>query len=97
MKYIFTSVPGIKFFLSERISQDPLEKFFGMQCQRGRTNENPTIHQALTNTQALRVINTTCKHVTLKGNTRGKAAGKDQDENFNEPLERGSNYDQMYV
>ena len=64
---------------------DPLEKFFGMQCQRGRTNENPTIQQVLTNTQALCVINTTCKHVTVKGNTRGKKAGEEQDD---EPLKK---------
>ena len=32
---------GVKFFLSETISQDPLEKFFGVQRQRGRVNENP--------------------------------------------------------
>ena len=34
IQYIFT-VPGVKVFLSEKISQDPLEKFFGCQRQRG--------------------------------------------------------------
>lgn len=85
VKYIFT-IPGVKFFLSEKISQDPLEKFFGMQRQRGGTNENPNIYQALKNTQALRVINTTCRHVTVKGNTRGNVFH--EDENFNEPLKK---------
>ena len=34
---------ALEVFLSERISQDPLEKFFGCQRQRGRVNENPTV------------------------------------------------------
>ncbi len=87
MKYLFASVPGVKFFLSEKISQDPLEKFFGMQRQRGATNENPNVHQACKNTQALRVINTTCKFVNVKGNTRGNTAATEK-ENFNEPLKK---------
>ena len=33
VQFIFT-IPGVKFFLSERISQDPLENFFGCQRQR---------------------------------------------------------------
>lgn len=41
VKFLFT-LPGIKAFLSEKLSQDPLEKFFGCQRQRGRVNENPT-------------------------------------------------------
>ena len=89
MKFIFTKVPGVKFFLSEKISQDPLEKFFGMQRQRGATNENPNVDQALKNTQALRVINTTCRQVKVKkGNTRGNNSPDERDENFNEPLQK---------
>jgi hypothetical protein len=61
-----------KSFLSEKISQDPLEKFFGIQRQRGRVNENPSVQEFCKNTQALRVIGTTCAHVCVsKGNTRG--------------------------
>ena len=30
-------------FLSKRIQQDPLEKYFGKQRQRGRVNENPSV------------------------------------------------------
>ena len=47
---------GVKFFLSETISQDPLEKFFGVQRQRGRVNENPDVQAFCKNTQAIRVI-----------------------------------------
>ena len=68
-EYLFT-VPGVKSFLSERISQDPLEKYFGRQRQRGKVNENPTVSQVLKNAQALRVINS-IDIDTGAGNTRG--------------------------
>lgn len=35
----------VKVFLSEKISQDPIEKFFGRQHQRGRVNENPNAQE----------------------------------------------------
>ena len=44
-------------FLSKKLNQDPLEKFFGCQRQRGQTNENLTAAEFVKNTQALRVIN----------------------------------------
>ena len=69
VNYLFT-LPGVKSFLSERISQDPLEKFFGLQRQRGRVNENPNVQEFCKNTQALRVINCSCLN-TVKGNCRG--------------------------
>ena len=71
-------------FLSERLSQDPLENFFGCQRQRCRTNENPNLHEFCKNTQALRVINSVCGTVS-KGNCRGNKQVTDMDEN-NKPL-----------
>ena len=67
--YLF-SVPGVRSFLSERISQDPLERFFGCQRQRGRVNENPSVADFIQNTQALRVANVFARD-TVKGNCRG--------------------------
>ena len=58
-KYLFT-LPGVNTFLSEKLSQDPLEQFFGCQRQRGGTSENPNVAEFCKNTQALRVINTAC-------------------------------------
>ena len=55
VQYLFT-VPGVKSFLSEKISQDPLEKYFGQHRQRGRTNENPSSTQFLKNQQALELL-----------------------------------------
>lgn len=61
---------GVKFFLSEHICQDPLEKFFGCQRQRGAVNENPSMKQFCENTQALKVVGSFCRS-TVKGNCRG--------------------------
>ena len=69
VRYLF-DVEGVKFFLSEHISQNPLEKFFGCQRQCGRVNENPKISDFCKNTQALRVIGSFCRD-TVKGNCRG--------------------------
>lgn len=43
------------FLLSERLSQDPLENYFGKQRARGRRNDNPTVQSTLQNAGALRI------------------------------------------
>ena len=67
VKYLF-SIPGVKLFLSERLSQDSLENFFGTQRQRGKTNENPNVKDFCHNTH---VISSFCAD-PVKGNCRGK-------------------------
>ena len=42
------------FFLSERITQDPLENYFGMQRARGRRCDNPSLKECLQNAVAIR-------------------------------------------
>ena len=42
-------------FPSEKISQDPLENYFGQQRARGGRNEHPTVQQCLDNVGALRL------------------------------------------
>ena len=69
VQYLFT-LPEVTSFLSEKISQDPLEKYFGRQRQRGGVNENPNVSQFLKGNQALRVINSIDLDIT-RGNTRG--------------------------
>ena len=66
-KYLL-SIPGVTVFMSNRLSQDPIEKSFGQQRQRGSSNDNPNVSQFVKGTQALRVINTTCTNI--KGNCR---------------------------
>lgn len=68
VQHLFT-IPGVSVFLGNRICQDPLEKYFGQQRQRGRVNENPSVKEFLHNTQALRVISNTCSKI--RGNCRG--------------------------
>ena len=53
--YIF-SVPGVPCFLSCKINQDPIEKFFRIQRQAGRVNENPNVAEFIKNTENIRVI-----------------------------------------
>ena len=81
--YLFT-IPGVTSFLSERLSQDPLEKYFGCQRQRGGTHENPTVQQFCKNSQALRVVNSVCGHVP-RGNCRGRKESIDWEQE-NRPL-----------
>ena len=68
---IILSQPGVTFFLSEKLCQDPLEKLFGRQRQRGGTNDNPMAHEVFTNTQALRVVGD-INVKSIAGNCRGK-------------------------
>lgn len=65
-------IQGVSCFLSEKLSQDPLEKFFGCQRQKGRANENPSVAEFIKNTQTLRVVNSICiTDITGRGNCRG--------------------------
>ena len=60
----------------DRISQDPIEKYFRRQRQRGGVNENPTVKEVLSNNQVLRIVNS-IKIDTVKGNTRGSNQTED--------------------
>ena len=44
-----------QYFLSERISQDPLENYFGRVRAKGGRCENPTAKDCLVSAQSLRV------------------------------------------
>ena len=54
-KYLLSQGQDGLFMLSERISQDPLENYFGQQRARGGRNDNPSIQQCIHNAAALRV------------------------------------------
>lgn len=75
--YSLIDLAGVNSFLSERLSQDPLEKYFGQQRQRGGVNENPTCDQFLKNNQALRVVSSIKVKLT-NGNTRGSRPDEDR-------------------
>lgn len=63
-------LPGVTSFLSVKLNQDPLEKFFGCIRQHGRVNDNPTVLQAMQSTQTLRVVNS-LRFAAITGNCRG--------------------------
>ena len=86
--YIF-SIEGVTVFLSEKLNQDPLEKFFGCQRQRGRVNENPSAAEFVKNTQSLRVINSISVS-SITGNCRGtKRKSYDlESSDLNKPLKK---------
>lgn len=50
------AIPGVKCFLSNRLCQDPLEKYFGMQRQTGKSNENPSVVEFAKNSETLRLV-----------------------------------------
>lgn len=54
-KYLLAGGSAGLFFLSGKISQDPLENYFGQQRARGGRNENPNLQQCLYNAAAIRV------------------------------------------
>ena len=63
------SQPGVKFFLSEKLTQDTVECFFGRQRQRGGYNDNPNVQRFLYGLNSLRVQGSSAVKV-LRGNSR---------------------------
>ena len=52
---ILFAVPGVQYILSEKLSQDSIERFFGKQRAAGGHNDNPTVQGFCSNTVSLRV------------------------------------------
>ena len=69
---------GSLFFLSERISQDPLENYFGQQRARGGRCDNPTIKECLQNAVAIRAQHS-LELDRVQGNCRRKRRLVDTD------------------
>ena len=69
-KYLLKN-SGDHFLLSERLSQDPLENYFGRQRCRGGRNDNPNLQQCLNNAAALRVQGSVALD-PIRGNCRRK-------------------------
>lgn len=75
---------GVKFLLSERFTQDPVESFFGQQRQKGGGSDNPTVQQFTYNTSSLRAQRSTAPIAT--SNVRGSKYHQDADEVDDTPL-----------
>ena len=67
--------PGVKFLLSERFCQDPVEVFFGHQRAKGGRNDNPTVKQFCDATVSLRVQSSAALD-PIRGNCRKRPADK---------------------
>ena len=74
VQYVF-DIPSVDSFLSQCLCQDPLERFFGCQRQRGRVHDNPNAADFIKNTQAIRVIGSL--PYPDKGNCRGSCGDVD--------------------
>ena len=62
-------------FLSGMISQDPLEKHFSVQHQKGKSNENPTVMECIKNAETLRTVGSLWFN-DKSGNCRGSRIRK---------------------
>ena len=78
-------IPDVTIFFSSKLNQDLLEKHFGRLRQQGSTNDNPTVAEAIKNTQTIRVVNGIWVD-DIVGNCRGGKEEKFIRHDLNEPL-----------
>ena len=88
MTRFLLSQPGSPslFLLSERISQDPLANYFGMQRSRGQRSGNPNIKESLQNAVAIRAqksleldrVRGNCRRKRLRGDDDFKVRKEDE-------------------
>ena len=80
---------GVKFLLSERFCQDPVETFFSHQRSKGGHSDNPTVKQFLDNTESIR-IQKSAALAPLRGNCSRKYSKREQQviEVDNTPLKK---------
>ena len=69
---------GVKFFLLEKLSQDPLEEYFSLQRRKGGCNDNPTLDAMERQFIAINVMKSNLVS-ELTGNTRGREQGSSND------------------
>ena len=71
IQYLF-GIPGVKVFLSGKLSQDPLERYFGCARQSNGSHDNPNAAEFGKITQTLRIANSVCASAHIRhGNCRG--------------------------
>ena len=76
---ILLAVPGVQYILSEKLSQDPIERFFGKQRAAGGHNDNPTVQGFCSNTVSLRVQGSAALE-PVRGNCEAKKINDSFDE-----------------
>ena len=73
------AVPGVQYILSEKLSQDPIERFFGKQRAAGGRNDNPTVQEFCSNTVSLRLQGSAALE-PVRGNCEAKRLSNSLDE-----------------
>ena len=86
LPYIF-KIPEVTCFLSCKVNQDTLEKFFGLQRQAGRCSENPTVIDFIKTTENFRVVCSIWVDDIL-GNCRGRKLGNTDLQLARKPLRK---------
>ena len=85
VKYLLPEEESELYLLSEKISQDPVENYFGKQWARGGRNENPTLNQCVYNAAALRLQKSLALD-PVRGNCRRKRLSSSETKIDNTPL-----------
>ena len=78
-------MPGVKFVLSAKLNQDPIENFFSKQRAAGGRSDNPTLHQFCLNTVSLRVQGSAALE-PVRGNCRPRKRNLEDIVELNTPL-----------
>ena len=81
--YLFT-LEDLDSFLSQRLCQDSIERYFGCQRQRGSVHDNSNIEEFSKNAQTMRIVDSVAR-APLRGNCRGGRQDVEDKENC-EPL-----------
>ena len=68
-------IDGVKFLLSEKFTQDPLEEYFGRQRRKGGSSEQPSYFSFQHNDLTLHVVDSDLI-TDIRGNTRGRDQGQ---------------------
>ena len=66
---LLLKLPGVKFLLSEKFSQDPLEAYFGKQRYQGGSNSNPSVNEYYNNATNIMVQGSAALD-PVRGNSR---------------------------
>ena len=73
------AIPGVQYILSEKLSQDPIERFFGKQRAAGGRSDNPTVQDFCNSTVSLRVQGSAALD-PVRGNCEAKRLSNPLDE-----------------
>ena len=86
---LLLAVPGVRYVLSEKFTQDPLESFFGKQRYKGGRNDNPSVKEFVDNTVSLRVQGSAALE-PLRGNSSSRKRRADSVHLDDNPLPKRS-------